>query len=214
MKTTKLLLCAAAVAAAISLAPANAQTIEVHSTGLNPGLNGISTSYDGTHFESQDIGVLTFDFGSAFCVEPGASLNYPDTLVYNVTDPSTLASNDIIAKLVGGYLASNQSNLNAAAVQLAIWEVIGDHSTAGSLTTGDIQIRNLGSSQPVGDLVTLANSYLANVDSFDAAHLTYLVNTGTGDDHHQNIVTWETVPEPSSLLLLGLTSLGLFRRKR
>lgn len=214
MKTTKLLLCVAAVAAACSLGRAHAQNIEVQLTGLNPSINGVSTSYDGTNFQSQDIGVLVFDIGPAFCVEPGASLNYPDTLIYSVTDPSTLEANDIIAKLIGGFVASDGSALNAAAVQLAIWEVLGDNSTTGSLMSGNIQIRNEGSAQPVDDLIALAHDYLANVDSYQAVNLTYLVHTGVGDDHRQNVVTWEVVPEPSSVLLLGLSSLALFRRKR
>jgi hypothetical protein len=214
MKTTKLLLCVAAVAATCSLARVHAQNIEVQLIGVNPGINGVSTSYDGTNFQSQDIGILVFDIGPAFCVDPTATMNFPDTLIYSVTDPSTLEANDIIAKLIGGYVASNGSALNAAAVQLAIWEVLGDNSTTGSLTSGNIQIRNEGSAQPVNDLIALAHDYLANVDSYQAVNLTYLVHTGVGDDHRQNVVTWEVVPEPSSVLLLGLSTLALFRRKR
>lgn len=208
MKTKKLLLGVAAIAFGLT-ASAHAQNIQVSITGLTPGVTGISTSYNGGAFESQDAGVLQFNFGQAFCVEPTIPLNYPGTLVYSITDISNLASNDIIAKLVGGYLASNdQSNENAAAVQLAIWEVVLDGPSGNSLSSGNMQI------QLSSDLATRAQTYLTNVNTYAAAPITYLVNTGEGADHRQNIITWSTVPEPSSMLLLGLTSLAFLRRKR
>lgn len=211
MKTKKLLLGVAAIAFGLT-ASAHAQNIQVSITGLTPGVTGISTSYNGGAFESQDAGVLQFNFGQAFCVEPTIPLNYPDTLVYSITDISNLASNDIIAKLVGGYLASNQSNENAAAVQLAIWEVVLDGPLGNSLSSGNLKIQD-----PSGlNLISLAETYLTKARNGDyaAVPITYLVNTGEGAEHLQNIVTWSTVPEPSSMLLLGLTSLAFLRRKR
>lgn len=207
MKTTKLLLGVAAIAAVLT-ASVNAQNISVSVTGLSPGINKISTAYDGSFFQLQDAGVLQTSVGNAFCVQPGVPLNYPETLVYTVTNVSNLASNDIIAKLVGGYLASPQDALNAAAVQLAIWEVLLDGSTSGSLTTGNMQIA--GTSDL--NLINLANGYLAGANGYTAVPITFLVNND--DPHRQNIITWSAVPEPSSMLLLGLTSLVFFRRKR
>lgn len=144
------------------------------------------------------------DFG-AFCVEPLQDLSYGQTLIYQVQNTSTLANANTIARLVGGYLASSRTNLDAAAVQWAIWETTTESLATDSLFTGDVRI--IGSAN--ASLANLANQYLANVNSYAPATLSYLTNSTS-----QDVVTWTTVPEPTSAVLGGLSCLLLLRRRR
>jgi hypothetical protein len=190
----------AAIAAAFSASSAHAQSLPATLTGLGPQLL-TSGTYDGVNFEVRNAGVLKFDFGDAFCVEPQQGLSLPETLVYDIQDPVSLASHQTISRLVGGYLASGQTNLDAAAVQWAIWEVVVEGS-GGSLSTGSVRVAE----SPVA---SLANNYLSNVNTYTAVPLTYMTN-GT----RQDVVSWNAVPEPTSLTLVGLSALALFRRRR
>ena len=201
MKTLKLLLGVAAIAAAFAAASARAQSLPATLNGLGPEML-TSGTYNGVNYETRNAGILRFDFGDAFCVDPLQDLSFPETLVYQIQDPLSLANQNTISRLVGGYLASGQTNLDAAAVQWAIWEVAVEGSSTGSLTTGSVRVAN----SPVA---ALANNYLSNVNSYTAVNLTYLTN-GT----RQDVVTWNMVPEPGSLTLLGLSALALFRRRR
>ncbi|MFD0895703.1 PEP-CTERM sorting domain-containing protein [Luteolibacter ambystomatis] len=199
---TKLLLGVAAIALALVSGRVNAQTLQAHLIDANPQVL-VNVTFDGNpaHGELQNAGQLNFDFGPAFCVEPLAGLSYGENLVYNIQNPLSLTQYDTISRLVGGYLASGQTNVDAAGVQAAIWEIVmGDN---GSLSSGNVRLLD----SPA--VVAAANNYLANVNTYTPVALTYLTN-----DTRQDVVTWAVVPEPSSVLLIGLASVGLLRRKR
>lgn len=196
MKTFKLLLGAAAFAAA----SARAQSFSATLTGLGPQLLTTGT-FNGVDYSTRNAGILEFDFGDAFCVDAGQGIGFPETLVYDIQDPINLNGHATISKLVGGYLASGQTDLDAAAVQWAIWEVIQD-GTGGSLSTGSVHVEDASVS-------SLANTYLSQVDTYTSVPLTYLTNPS-----RQDVVTWGMVPEPGSLTLVGLSALALLRRRR
>lgn len=200
MKTLKLLLGVAAIAAAFAAASARAQSLPATLDGLGPQLL-TSGTFNGADYSTRNAGILKFDFGDAFCVDADQGISLSETLVYDIQDPSNLTGHDTISKLVGGYLASGQTDLDAAAVQWAIWEVIQD-GPGGSLTTGSVRVADTSVS-------SLANNYLAHVDTFTAVPLTYLTNPT-----RQDVVTWGMVPEPGSLTLVGLSALALLRRRR
>lgn len=200
MKTFKLLLGVAAIAAALAAASARAQSFSATLNGLGPQLL-TSGTFSGSGFSTRNAGILKFDFGDAFCVDAIQGIGFPETLVYDIQDPATLTGSATISKLVGGYLASGQTDLDAAAVQWAIWEVIQEGS-GGSLSTGSVQVEDTAVS-------SLADNYLSNVDSFTSVPLTYLTNP-----NRQDVVTWGAVPEPGSLALVGLSALALLRRRR
>jgi hypothetical protein len=160
-----------------------------------------SGTYDGVNFEPRNAGILKFDFGDAFCVEPFQGLSIPEALVYDIQDPLSLTGHNTISRLIGGYLASGQTDLDAAAVQWAIWEVAVE-GIGGSLSTGSVQVAE-------SDVSLLANNYLANLNSYTAVPLTYLTNPT-----RQDVVSWNVIPEPSCLTLVGLSALAIFRRRR
>jgi len=203
MKTTKLLLGVAAIAVALMAPCLHAQTLNAHLINADPQVL-VSVTFDGNpaHAELQNAGQLNFNFGPAFCVEPLAGLSYGENLVYTIQSPATLAQYSSISKLVGGYLASAKTATDAAGVQAAIWEVVmGD--TGNSLSTGNVKLLD----SPA--VIASANNYLANINTYTPVALTYLTNST-----RQDVVTWNLVPEPSSLMLVGLASIGLLRRKR
>lgn len=200
MKTLKLLLGVAAIAAAFAAASARAQSLPATLNGLGPQML-ISGTFNGVDYITQNAGILEFDFGDAFCVDASQGIGFPETLVYDIQDPTNLSGHATISKLFGGYLASGQTDLDAAAVQWAIWEVIQD-GTGGSLSSGSVRVGDAAVS-------ALADTYLSQVDTYTSVPLTYLTNP-----NRQDVVAWGMVPEPGSLTLVGLSALAMLRRRR
>lgn len=205
MKTTKILICAVALAAAFSAIKANGQTLSAKLINNSPGMAVTGTISDEAVLNSYPAGVLNFENFGAFCVEPNQPIVYGETLVYDIQDPTTLANVETISRLIGGYIKSDKTALDAAAVQWAIWETTSELLPIHSLDTGNVRISSTAS----GDVATLANQYLNNVNSYSPATLTYLTNSTS-----QNIVTWNVVPEPGSAALLALSALLLICRRR
>lgn len=205
MKTTKLLICAVATAAAFATLAAQGQNFSATLVDVSPGLPVTGTVDNGSFTQEYASGVLHFSDFNAFCVDPTQGLSYGETLVYQVQDPLSLGNYDKIARLVGGYLASSQTAQDAAAVNWAIWETTSETLSSPSLLDGNVRI-----STPVSqDTAALANQYLAKLDTFSPVTLTYLSNPT-----RQDIVTWCTVPEPGSTGLVALSAVMLLRRRR
>ncbi len=209
MKTTKLLTIAVAFSAAFATLNAHGQNLTATLNGISPGLTITGTIDNGSFIQGYPTGVMNFTSSSgtnfgAFCVDPHQDLSYGETLVYQTQNPITLANSNSIARLVGGYLASAQTDRDASAVQWAIWEVTSETLKAPSLNDGNIRI--ISQTSPTA---ALANQYLANINSYTPATLTYLTNST-----RQDVVTWNVVPEPTSVGLAALSSLLLLRRRR
>ena len=205
MKTTKLLICAISLVAALAAAKTNAQSIPATLVDVSPVLSVNGTFNNGSFIQNYPSGVLNFTEFDAFCVEPLQSISYGESLIYQVQDIGTLANSNTIARLIGGYLASTQSAQEAAAVQWAIWEITTESLSSPSLLDGNVRITT-PISQSTADL---ANTYLANVNNFNPVALTYLTHSD-----RQNVVSWNVVPEPGSLMLAAFSGLLLLRRKR
>lgn len=211
MKTTQLLICTVAATAAFAAVKAQGQNLTATLTGFDPVLTVKGTLDNGNFIQNYPSGVMKFTDVTnsanfdAFCVDPLQNLGYPETLVYQIQSPSLLANYDMIARLVGGYLASSRTSQDAAAVQWAIWETVSETLNAPSLLDGNVRVIS-----PVSqDTALLANQYLANISNYNPAALTYLTN-----QTRQDVVTWNVVPEPASAGLAALSSLLLLRRRR
>ncbi len=205
MKTTNLLICAISIAAVVAGSNANGQNISATLVDISPGLAVRGTLDNGSFIQDYPSGVFNFTQFDAFCVEPSQALSYGESLIYQVQDVSLLANSNKIARLVGGFLASSQSDADAAAVQWAIWEVTSETLSSPSLLNGNVRII-VPQSQPTADL---ANQYLANINNFSPASLTYLSNST-----RQDVVTWNLVPEPSVIGLAAFSALFFLRRRR
>jgi uncharacterized protein (TIGR03382 family) len=208
MKTT-LLLCAVGLASFAFSGKAVSQTITTTLVEISPNVP-VHGSLDGSYFQNYPSGTLLFNDFQAFCVEPGQGLSYGQTLTFDLQDPQDLVNSVAISKLVGGFLASGGTALDAAAVQWAIWEVVAELSPSRSVTDGNVILSPGSPSNPDGDAVaSLANQYLAKIDTFAPANIYYLSHP-----EYQNVVTWTVVPEPGSAALAALSALVLFRRRR
>ncbi|MGD9419984.1 MAG: PEP-CTERM sorting domain-containing protein [Verrucomicrobiota bacterium JB025] len=207
-----------AVFTAAGATQAMAQNIEVNFINHSIYENVNGTTDNGGYEQSWPSGVMDFtvvssgDSFDAFCVEPSQGISYGETLIYEVQDPSSLSNYDTIARLVGGYLASSQTDLEAAATYWALMEVTAETGATYSLTAGSVQITELATplNQEVADL---ADSYLANVGSYTAAEIVYLSNAT-----RQDVVVFgdgvTSVPEPSAIALVALSGLALLGRRR
>jgi hypothetical protein len=207
MKTnTKLLLCVAGIAAALASAHSNAQNLTATFLTESPAQSVLGTlPLEGNTYTYYNSGVAHFNRFDAFCVDPYQSIYYNETVVYNVQNPSTLANSGTISRLVGGYLASDRTSLDAAAAQWAIWEVVADGVNSPSLSTGLVKIAPSDAA-----VAAKAESFLANVNSYTPAHITYLTSAT-----RQDMITICTcVPEPGTALLSAFGALGLLVRRR
>ncbi len=211
MKTAQLFVCAISVAAASACPQLKAQNLSTELIEIVPGLTVEGTLDNGGFIGDYRTGVNRFqDYTNstifdAFCVEPLVSMAYGDTATYQIQDISLLPQSDTVALLVGGYLASGQTDEDAAAVQWAIWEVTTETLSSPSLLDGNVRVIT-PAEQPTADL---ANLYLADANTFTPANLIYLTS-----DSGQNLVSWNVVPEPGTAGLVALSALCFFRRRR
>ena len=100
---------------------------------------------------------------------------------------------------------------NAAAFQLAIWEILYEHNTSTyNLGTGSFYSNSTASAPH-----TIAQGWLNQINDPNNSANGYSLNvyTSTG---LQDQVTFKSVPEPATLGLLGLglIGIGLVRRRR
>ncbi len=195
----------AVIACAVVASSATAQTLETSFVGLTTDLP-LDGSFDGgASVYNIHSGVMNFDGFQAFCFEPWQPVNPGEPLIYQVQDSQSLVNSEVISRLIGGYLASEQTAEDATAVQWAIWEMVVDSTLPSSLDSGSVKITDLAGQ----NTINLANSYIANQQNFAPANLTFLTNS-----IRQDVVTWNAIPEPSSALLGALGALALLRRKR
>jgi hypothetical protein len=207
MKTT-LLLCAVGFASFAFSGKALSQTIVTTLVEISPNVP-VNGSLDGSYFQDYPSGTLLFTDFQAFCVEPAQGISYGQTLTFDLQDPQSLVNSVAISKLIGGFLASGGTALDAAAVQWAIWEVVAELSPNRSVTDGNVIISPNSPTTPQSDAVaSLADQYLANIDTFAPASIYYLSHPD-----YQNVVTW-VIPEPGSAALAALSALVLVRRRR
>jgi hypothetical protein len=219
----------AALVAVAAVAPAQAGPIvQATFSNVNPGevvtihdslpqyagANGVS-GWAGVYNFVNASGYLTGSYGG-FCIDINQDIYGGTTATWNVAD---LASAPVPGQNMGGlrsdlirelwyndYAKIGNSNSNAAAFQIAIWEIINETATNAD---GTLQLGMTGGTFSVSDsdtaTLTTANQWLAGLDLHDNGPkyggLIALENTT-----YQDYVT--AVPAPPGLVLGGIALAG------
>lgn len=211
--------------------------------GVPEGGVGVTRSFNGgsngafaalIHFLVAGGGSL-----DTFCVQIGVHVNTDTTATttyeaitpvgysnqagspYDTTGPGfdptgSLSSDELTAleRLWANAYGLIDTNIESAAFQLAIWELVYDNAASGAydLTTGLFQI--LPSTAAAANAVALANSWLndaINAPTWTATQSLVILH----NDEYQDLLAPTSVPEPMTMLLLGmgLAGVGMIRRR-
>jgi hypothetical protein len=150
----------------------------------------------------------------AFCLDPfeyssGDFTNYTKTTLQSSL--ITNASSDVVYKITQlfnyGYESALTSDLDAAAFQLALWEVANDD---GDLTTGAVRKTEATNLSLVARTRTFLKNY-ANEDATSQYAFTFYKSTG-----NQDFISVSAVPETETfaMMLAGLGLMGAIARRR
>jgi hypothetical protein len=197
----------------------------------------------GTNWGQYNIGRFIFTFSSmppgvsfegtattfiGFCVEPLEGVTVGNTYSWTLATLDQGATNiggmgatraDQIARLLSAALPSftgTITNLQASALQIAIWEIVRETSGTLNVTNGTVRFRN----ESVAGTLTQAQTWLNMLSSTNPpaplTNLGALIQTGVQDIVVQYRGT--PVPEPSAWVMLGLAGLlgvfGSWRRSK
>jgi hypothetical protein len=144
----------------------------------------------------------------SFCIEPQQGVSAGSTYTWNVSPLEAGATNiggmgtvraDQVRELLGAVypwfnqpLASDQ----AAALQVALWEIIRETSGTLNVSNGNIQFRTPTPS----NVLTLAQSYLNQVDGVGSRAINFFALT---NESNQDLIV-QIIPEPSTFALFGI----------
>lgn len=192
----------AVIACGFGASAAEATLIDYNGMGFKSSIN---YKLDGNS-KTANAGQLLIDFDGrdeiAYCVD----LRHGIKSEWHATfkDVSYINGGKAAAFLFDTFAAAVDSNLKAAALQVAIWEVVEDYSSI-NLGSGSFKLLTTGS------IATLAQSYLsvipANLSNYDTD--AYIIKSGSYP-RSQHLI----VPEPGTLIAI-LAGLPLvFRRRR
>ncbi len=144
----------------------------------------------------------------AFCVDLGKYLANGQS--YTTASNSNFggAVDTNIDKLFTSAYSGVSTQVEGAAFQVALWEIITDTGSGFDLTSGNFSVQLAGYSAAV---INQASSYLSGLASAATGgyNLTFL-NSGTS----QNLVTVSPVPLPAAAGMLGFGVLALFGLRR
>lgn len=222
----------------LATAPASATTVQIKETGLANGMwsGGLALpilSYTANYWSGlQTIVVNDTKTLLAFCVDPwewspGSNTNYTSSNSLDGIFGSSKANNirELYSEAYAGtLLPPNQSgNLNAAAFQLALWEIIVDAPVNNHFSLDLGSVHKTGGTD--ASLVTAAQKLLNNIDGHSGnEHYAFQLYTsgksaGRGDvSGNQDYLVVNRVPEPGTeaLLLAALASAGflILRRRK
>ncbi|BDC48765.1 hypothetical protein F183_A10810 [Bryobacterales bacterium F-183] len=190
-----------------SATSAQASTLTYNGGGLGTGVDlKVNGSYESV-FAGQLLITLDAKDSIAFCVDLFAPLSRGSYSTITGS-PVTYTNGNRAAWIVENYGLNITTNAMAAAVQLALWEVV--HDGGNGLGTGIIRSTNSMSSSLKAD----ANSIIAASLGKSSNNATILYNTFPSGLKAQTLIVYTPptsaeVPEPSSIAMLSIGVAGL-----
>jgi hypothetical protein len=184
----------------------------------------------------------------ALCIDPYQSIYLGSSSVFNVVQlqagtgtigsPAEIESDDVqrLSNLLAAHnpWTSTLTEIEQAALQIAVWEIVGEIGSSLAISGGAIRFANPNSSnQSMTDALTTAAAWLAQPSTTGSlgGTLYWLQNVKSATDltssGRQDFLAWtpppvritvtnfREAPEPGTLLLLGLglASMGLRRTR-
>jgi hypothetical protein len=209
---------------ALLSAPAEAGFITTSMDGSTPVMT-FTIPGGGLNHEEGYVGPSTISYNGsasvqAYCTDIFKSIGVQDGYAATAQPLSALAGGDLVAKLFSADAALGGSNaVTKAALQLAIWDVVEsaraattplDPLTAGTLTSTEYKIAGVVDITSTGlDLITVMGRVSSLLNLAPTLHSTALTYIEPSTSYGQGFVTPQAVPEPSSVILIGIGAVGL-----
>jgi hypothetical protein len=193
---------------------------------VSPGAGVQYSLNSGANFTGTTAGVMNWVGGyETFCIQLQEYISGGQQVTYNVLDVADVpdaepgAMGAYRASLIEDLYARNYASIasaeDAAAFQVAIWEIVHERgdTTAGGLTLGNLGLSdgtarfnvNAGS-----NVVTLASGLLAGLGGGTETYLGFGGLRGLSDDYFQDQLI--VVPGPGALA--GIIGVAAMRRRR
>ena len=137
----------------------------------------------------------------AYCVDLD---HYAKSADVTEQDMNSINNGDLVAWLFDTYAQSVTSGIEAAALNVAIWEVIYENDATFDAGTGTLSISENQ------DVQNVANDFLASLSSIPSS---YTPSNGMMVLHN-DVVQDVVVPEPTTLGLLGIGAGCFFVKRR
>lgn len=194
----------------------SAQAVSLHINGMASGLYETVTinhnAQDTTVFAGAQS--VSIDGGSPinlYCID----LDHTNQAGYNynanVVGAGSVANTAMVANLFSHVWSSINDSTEAAAFQIALWDIITDG--ADGFETGNFKVTTAPSA-----VSTQAATYLALTPGAGPESLNLSVyeatEHGTNGNLYQNLIGANPVPEPMSIFVIGTIAASVIRRKR
>jgi hypothetical protein len=164
-------------------------------------------------------GPVPVDFMS-FCIEPlqgisGGTYTYAINPLQNAPNspgPMGTIKADLLRELFGRYYSTFQQTLTpqtAAAIQIAIWEIVQETSGPFNVSTGVIRYQSAAHN----DVIILANTMLSSLNG-TGPMLSNLYSLGGPNNQDLAFRSETPVPEPSTVALMAIGLAWGFRATR